>query len=149
MKTLLLFALLSLEFAGMPGKKPVKLIQECLPHLEKAAQPGSYNLVMLSDSRCGYCRIALNELREFSGNPDLQVYVINYGPKEEQDLYQAQYGNAYQFVEMSECLNKEKPEFFPQFVLYNAAGKPVWQKKGWFKENTEIIRTKILSGAAK
>ena len=92
------------------------------------------NLVVLSDNNCGYCKIALSELEHFKNNSKIKINIVEFGTENIEALKE-RYAQ-YNFISSTSCEYKTpKPDFFPQFFLFDKNNELIWSKKGWFSRN--------------
>lgn len=80
-----------------------------------------YKLVLLSDSECGYCNIAFNDLSQIK-NKNFTVIVLEYGPNQ-------QLPDEFIIIEGNTCKGIDKPDFFPQVFLFDQNNQLQWKKK--------------------
>lgn len=100
------------------------------------------NLVILSDNNCGYCKVALSELEHFKYNTSVKINILEFGTENMEEL-QVKYPQ-YNFINPESCNYKnQKPDFFPQFYLFNKNNELIWSKKGWFSQNLIDIENKL------
>ncbi len=96
-------------------------------------------LIIISSSGCGYCQIALREIKLFSD--ELDIIVIEYGDKVKRNELKLKYN--YTFLDGKELTELGSQDFFPKFFLYNKYDKLIWKKEGWFNKNIIKIKSKI------
>lgn len=93
-------------------------------------------LIMLSDSKCGYCQIAYKKLNNENFH-NLKVVILGYNLNDNNKI------NEFTYINGNDCNEINKPNFFPQFFLFDSKNKLIWKKKGWFDDNIYKIKSKI------
>jgi hypothetical protein len=97
-------------------------------------------LILISDSGCGHCLIALDRIKSFKNK--LQIIIVDYGDYEKREEHKKKYIN-YIFLEGRKVKKISSPDFFPILYLYNKEDKLIWKKKGWFNKNIKKIKSLI------
>jgi len=98
-------------------------------------------LILISNSGCGHCLIALNRIKSFKNK--LQVIVVDYGDYDKREKLKKEYAN-YIFLDGNKIKKLGSPDFFPILYLYNKKNM-IWKKEGWFNKNIGKINSKIKS----
>ena len=96
-------------------------------------------LIMFSDSKCGYCQIAYKKLQNANFNNNLKIVILGYNSNEGNKI------SKFIYVNGNNCTEIKKPNFFPQFFLFDSKNKLIWKKKGWFDYNINNIKSRIDS----
>lgn len=98
-------------------------------------------LILISNSGCGHCLIALNRIKVFKSK--LQVIVVDYGDYSKREELKKKYAN-YLFLDGTKIKKLGNPDFFPMLYLYDKEVM-IWEKEGWFNKNIGKINSKIKS----
>ena len=129
------FFFLSVSFFSLQAfsQMPLEIVKKNHVPLNK-----EFNLVMISHSNCGHCRIALKELQPIAER--LGIIVVNFGDNEKIQEFEEKY--PYIFLDAENLEGLRRQEFFPRFFLYKN-DELVWKGKGWFDKSLPKIESKL------
>jgi thioredoxin-related protein len=97
-----------------------------------------YKLIIISDSGCGYCKIAYEKIKDLTSK--IQIIILDY---EENNRTEITKYNEYNFIYAKNITEIKNQDFFPKLFLYNKDNKLIWKKKGWFDNNLNKIKKKV------
>jgi thioredoxin-related protein len=97
-----------------------------------------YKLLIISDSGCGYCKIAYEKVKNLTSK--VQIIILDYGENNSSEI--VRYSD-YNFVSAKNITEIGDQDFFPRLFLYDKENKLLWKKKGWFDSNLNKIERKI------
>lgn len=117
---------------------------DCTAPAAPAAAAGKIDLYLLSDPRCGFCRLALRDIGEWASGKPVRLIALDISGDAEavqrRELYQRY---AVEVRDASQCPLKLK-KFIPRIYAFETAtGRRLLKLRGWASADLRKMERKL------
>jgi hypothetical protein len=139
------FTILSLISAFSLSAQAQRLaVLDCTAPAAPAAAASKVDIYLLSDPRCGFCRLALRDIGEWAGGKPVRLVALDISGDAEavqqRELYQRY---AVEVRDASPCPLKHK-KFIPKIYAFElATGRRLLKLRGWASTDLRKVERKL------